>query len=123
MRLPISIMCLLAIGAGCLVPECGRRKSRADLDLRQLSSAARIFKSRTGHLPRTIAEMTPPQCSDGGCIIEELPMDPWAMPYDLQDLADGGVRMRSAGPDQKWDTEDDIARDINVESSEDADAH
>jgi hypothetical protein len=104
----LSVIVLCAVASGC-APECGQRKQRAERETKLVYQAARLFANRQGHSPDSIATLAPPDCArfDGGCLLGQVPIDPWGEPYRLS-LRDGGPWASSCGPDRKPGNEDDV---------------
>ncbi|HEY1544162.1 MAG TPA: hypothetical protein VGG01_17290 [Xanthobacteraceae bacterium] len=63
-----------------------------------------LYKLRHGHLPATLAEI--PEGRDNAF----LAFDPWLKPLAYRVNPDGSFELRSAGPDGKFNTADDIVQ-------------
>jgi general secretion pathway protein G len=94
-----------------------RRGSDAKLaatqtDLQSLSIALSTFQVDTGRLPTTTeglsALLTPSPALPNGPYIQRRAIDPWGNPYVYRPLTPTTFDLRSAGPDGKPNTPDDI---------------
>ena len=118
MRLPMRRMApllgssLLASCVFCGVPEGGERELRAHRELRLLVEAEGHFLDATGRAAESIAEMAQPVCVGRGCVLSEIPRDPWGSPYRGTLIA-GRLRFFSLGPDRRWASSDDLSADSN----------
>ncbi|MBL8727743.1 MAG: S46 family peptidase [Planctomycetes bacterium] len=84
------------------------KSTKAEVDVRVIADAVRSYRARNGKLPKTLAVLAT-QDDRGRSELEELPQDPWGHDYDLREGdRPSDWEVRSAGPDGKLDTDDDI---------------
>ena len=93
------ILALLGIGAAA---NFVAMEASTDLTLTQVASVVSSYQEETGELPRDEAEFAKILSASG---LER--MDAWDHPLRYRRLAEGEFELRSAGPDGKFDTNDD----------------
>ena len=96
--------------AGCLCgdPEIGRRELRVRRELSLLVESEAFFRRAVGRAPVSWEEMAPPACVGTGCVLGQIPIDPWGHAYRSKRIADH-LRFFSLGPDGAWATCDDVS--------------
>jgi len=67
----------------------------------RMSSAVRDYAAETGKLPRDLAALV-----DRGLVQEDATIDEWGRALVLE-ATEAGMRLRSAGPDARFHTDDD----------------
>lgn len=92
----------------CGDPEFGQKELRARRELNLLVAAEGHFLNATGRPAESIEEMAPPGCIGDGCVLAELPRDPWGNAYRSILIA-GRPRFFSLGPDRRWGSADDLS--------------
>ncbi|NTX05574.1 type II secretion system protein GspG [Myxococcus sp. CA040A] len=106
LRQVLPILLLLSAGVAAFVlplffwavlSECRgeSRHSRAELDLKNIQSAIRLYQRKTGQLPMHSNGLQ--LLVDHG-VLDELPLDPWNNPYQYT-LRGAWVELRSLGSD------------------------
>jgi len=93
---------------GDLVRDAQTRTASVHLSTFRLAIAQ--FVVERGRLPASIAEMAQPDPKTGVPTLEKVPADPWGHPYEyrVKDEAKRDWVVRSAGPDGRLDTADDV---------------
>lgn len=84
------------------------RVTKAETDVRLIADAIRSYRAKNGKLPESLTVLATKD-ERGRSELEELPQDPWGNDYDLRE-GDRAIdwEVRSAGPDGKIDTDDDV---------------
>ena len=81
--------------------------TKATTDVQTILLAARTFRARNNRLP-TLQELTATD-AQGHAWLEPVSADPWGNDYVVRPGAGGtAIDVRSAGPDGKLDTDDDV---------------
>lgn len=75
------------------------------VNLSQIERAVLTYQASAGELPASLAEVSRARILTGGTA------DAWGRSVRYEKTSDSGFRLVSAGPDGRFDTEDDIARD------------
>ncbi|WP_164011364.1 type II secretion system protein GspG [Pyxidicoccus trucidator] len=78
--------------------ESGSRRDRADLDLRNIELACKLYGRQKGRLPGSEEGLG--ALVDAG-VLEVLPVDPWEAPYIFSVAEDGHAEVSSLGADGK----------------------
>jgi hypothetical protein len=81
-------------------------RTKAEVDAKAIYNAAKLFKINNGRIP-TMADLTTPDAK-GKSYLASISRDPWDCDYVLRELERGRFEVRSAGPDGKLDTADDV---------------
>ena len=89
---------------GCDEPSADPRSEEAVLrsDMRSIQTAAEAYRAQRGECPPAVLDI----------VLEGLApaapnLDPWGREFQLS-CEDGRVSVRSAGPDGRWDSDDDV---------------
>lgn len=104
----LLVLTLLLLGTS----GCDKKRDRAALDIRNLTSSTEAFTKAVGRPPQNLAEMSAPLCEGAGCVLPGIAYDPWGTQYRGK-LIGERVRVISAGPDKAWDTEDDVGATVS----------
>ena len=111
----LSVVALLALAAGVLVPNltCGLCSHPTDTATNQMASfggAIELYVFVAKALPPDLEALTTPDPRAGEPYIAKIPRDPWgtAYRYRVGDLAKREYEIRSAGPDERFGTDDDL---------------
>ena len=83
----------------------------ASVHLRTFALTISVFVVERGRLPASLAELTLSDAASGGVPpLEKVPLDPWggAYEYRVLDAAKRDWIVRSAGPDGRFATPDDV---------------
>ena len=106
---------VLSCSASCAAEEDSEpvRKAKALVDIGQLASAMSALQFDCGSLPSDMQGLGSLLADPGfkgwnGPYIKALPNDPWKNAYRYK-LTKDFYEIRSAGPDAKFDTADDVA--------------
>jgi hypothetical protein len=85
------------------------RTATARTTVRALPDAVRLHQRSHGSLPAGLADLTVPDAK-GTRIVDSLPQDPWGAAYLLRATSHRiGFEIRSAGPDGRMDSGDDVS--------------
>ncbi len=117
--LVIMGMIMAVIAPNIMGQQEEAKLDKARIDIQRLEDAMRLYKLQNNRYPtteqglealvtETDIEPLPKRFPDGG-YVDELPLDPWDMPYQLVSPGEiGKIDVFSMGPDQEAGTEDDI---------------
>lgn len=85
-----------------------QRRDNTKVSIKEIEKALKIYVRRhNGKLPATLHEMVHSEDRMGDCFGDGVWRDSWGTPIDYQ--RDGTTfKLRSAGPDRKLNTADDI---------------
>jgi cytochrome c-type biogenesis protein CcmE len=85
-----------------------QRRDSTQISIQEIEKALEIYaRQYNGKLPDTLHEMLHVENSACTCFGPEVLLDSWGTPFDYQ--RDGATfKIRSAGPDMKLNTADDI---------------
>jgi len=115
----MSVIAVLVLAAAVLVPNvicsfgCNPSKQTRDAARNQMASfggAIDLYLIETRALPPELEALTAPSPKFGEPYIAKIPVDPWgtAYRYRVGDLAKREYEIRSAGPDERFGTDDDL---------------
>lgn len=107
-RLSLMVGLLGLAGCFCGDPEIGQRELRVRRELSLLVDSENHFRKAVGRAPASLEEMAPPACVGAGCVLGQIPIDPWGHAYRSKRIADH-LRFFSLGPDGAWATGDDVS--------------
>lgn len=117
--LVIMGMIMAVIAPNIMGQQEEAKLDKARIDIQRLEDAMRLYKLQNNRYPttdqglealvtETDIDPLPKRFPEGG-YLDELPLDPWDMPYQLVSPGEmGKIDVFSMGPDQEVGTEDDI---------------
>jgi general secretion pathway protein G len=88
----------------------GDSRDFAAMRIRDVGHAVEAYRRRTRSVPADLDALLAADPASGEPYLERVPLDPWGRPfrYVVTDERRGRFEVSSAGPDRRFDTDDDV---------------
>jgi len=120
----MSVVACLALAMAILVPDrfctigCDPERQApqaASSQLISLRGAIDLYLFEYPNLPQDLSALAVPSTKSGEPYVEKIPLDPWGVAYSYRilDAEKQEYEIRSAGPDHRFGTDDDVVAPDN----------